>query len=56
MPAGEFDDWLQREAGPALLRLHFLTHDGPVPDDVIVEIVDEVVLPLLRHGAGLRGG
>lgn len=42
----------QREAGPALLRQHFLTHDGPVPDDVIVEIVDEVVLPLLRHGAG----
>ena len=38
----------QREAGPALMRLHFLTNDGPVPDEVIVEIVDEVMLPLLR--------
>jgi AcrR family transcriptional regulator len=45
----------QREAGPALLRLHFLTHDAPVPDDVVVEIVDEVVLPLFRHGAAARG-
>ena len=41
----------QREAGPALLRLHFLTHDAPVPDDVIIGIVDEVVLPLFQHGA-----
>jgi AcrR family transcriptional regulator len=38
----------QLEAGLALMRFHFLTHDGPVPDEVIVEIVDEVVLPLLR--------
>jgi AcrR family transcriptional regulator len=38
----------QRDAGPALMRLHFLTHAGPVPDEVIVEIVDEVMLPLLR--------
>jgi hypothetical protein len=30
------------------MRFHFLTNDGPVPDQVIVEIVDEVVLPLLR--------
>jgi AcrR family transcriptional regulator len=37
----------QREAGPALMRFHFLTNDGPVPDEVIVEIVDEVVLPVL---------
>jgi AcrR family transcriptional regulator len=37
----------QREVGPALMRFHFLTNDGPVPDEVIVEIVDEVVLPLL---------
>ena len=26
-----------------LMRFHFLTHDGPVPDEVIVEILDEVV-------------
>ena len=31
-----------------LMRLHLLTHDGPVPHEVTVEIVDEVVLPLLR--------
>jgi AcrR family transcriptional regulator len=38
----------QLEAGLALMRFHFLTHDGPVPDEVIVGIVDEVVLPLFR--------
>jgi AcrR family transcriptional regulator len=42
----------QREAGPALLRFHFLTNDGPVPDDVIVEIVDEVMLPLIGGDRG----
>ncbi len=42
----------QREVGPALLRFHFLTHDGPVPDEVIVGIVDEVVLPLLWSRPG----
>jgi AcrR family transcriptional regulator len=46
----------QREAGPALIRLHALTHNAPVPDDLIVEIADEVVLPLLRHGAAPPGG
>jgi AcrR family transcriptional regulator len=50
----------QLEAGPTLLRMHFLTHEGAVPDDVIVEIVDEVVMPLLLargpvDGAGGRG-
>ncbi len=38
----------QLEAGLVLMRFHFLTHDGPVPDEVTAEIVDEVVLPLLR--------
>ncbi len=42
----------QREVGPALMRSHFLTNDGPVPDEVIVEIVDEVVLPLLWSRKG----
>jgi len=30
------------------MRFHLLTHDGPVPHEVIVDIVDEVVLPLPR--------
>jgi hypothetical protein len=34
------------------MRFHFLTHGGPVPDHVIVEIVDEVMLPLLYAAAG----
>jgi AcrR family transcriptional regulator len=36
------------EAGHALLRHHFLTRGVPIPDRVIVEIVDEVMLPLLQ--------
>ena len=35
------------EAGQAQLRYHFLVHGAPVPDDVVVGIVDEVVVPLL---------
>lgn len=38
----------QLETGHALLRFHFLIHGAPIPDSLIVEIVDEVVLPLLR--------
>ncbi|MDQ4103715.1 MAG: TetR/AcrR family transcriptional regulator [Actinomycetota bacterium] len=34
--------------GPGLLRQHFLVHRSPIPDRVLVEIVDEVVLPLIR--------
>jgi AcrR family transcriptional regulator len=41
----------QLEAGLSLLRFYFLTHDGPVPDQVITEIVDEVVIPLLQAAA-----
>ena len=40
----------QQEAGLAVMRFHFLTHGGPVPDHVIVEIVDEVMLPPARSG------
>ncbi len=36
------------EAGQAQLRYHFLTHGAPIPDEVVVGIVDEVVVPLLR--------
>jgi AcrR family transcriptional regulator len=45
----------QLEAGLSMMRFHFLTHGAPVPDQVIVEIVDEVVLPLL-HAAARREG
>ena len=36
------------ETGQALLRYHFLFNGTPIPDQVIVEIVDEVLLPMLR--------
>jgi AcrR family transcriptional regulator len=44
----------QLEAGLAVMRFHFLTHGAPVPDHVIVEIVDEVVLPLLGAAASVE--
>jgi AcrR family transcriptional regulator len=34
--------------GPDLLRQYFLVHRPPIPDQVLIEIVDEVVLPLAR--------
>jgi hypothetical protein len=33
------------------MRFYFLTHGGRVPDQVIIEIVDEVMLPLLHAAA-----
>lgn len=36
------------ETGHAMLRHHFLTRGVPIPDDIIVEIVDEVMIPLLQ--------
>jgi AcrR family transcriptional regulator len=39
----------QWEAGPALLRQHFLA-EGAVGEGLCAEIVDEVVLPLLTRG------
>jgi AcrR family transcriptional regulator len=44
----------QLEAGLAVMRFHFLTHGAPVQDHVLVEIVDEVVLPLLRAATGAQ--
>jgi AcrR family transcriptional regulator len=38
----------QLDAGLSVLRFHFLVHGPPIDDAVIVEIVDEVVLPLFR--------
>lgn len=40
----------QLDAGHAVLRFHFLT-TGCVPDSVVVEVVDEVILPLFREHA-----
>ena len=45
----------QLDAGLSVMRFHFLIHGGPVPDHVIAEIVDEVVLPLLHAAARRRG-
>jgi AcrR family transcriptional regulator len=37
------------DVGQALLRQHFLFAGPPIPDDLVVEIVDEVVVPLLKQ-------
>ncbi|MGH3870811.1 MAG: TetR/AcrR family transcriptional regulator [Pseudonocardiaceae bacterium] len=34
--------------GPDLLRQHFLVHCPPIPDQVLIEIVDDVIIPLIR--------
>jgi AcrR family transcriptional regulator len=34
--------------GPDLLRQHFLLHRPPVSDQVLIEIVDDVIIPLIR--------
>jgi AcrR family transcriptional regulator len=36
------------EAGPALLRQRFIFGSGPIDDDFLVGVVDQVVLPLFR--------
>jgi hypothetical protein len=33
--------------GPALVREHFLLHGAPIPEAVLVDIVDNIVLPLV---------
>lgn len=33
---------------PDLLRQYFMVHHAPIPEQVLIEIVDEVVLPLVR--------
>ena len=39
---------LVADVGPALVLQRFLTDGAPVPDDYVVSVVDDVVLPLLR--------
>ncbi|OLT05061.1 TetR family transcriptional regulator [Pseudonocardia sp. CNS-004] len=36
------------EAGHAMVRHHFITRGVPIADEVLVEIADEVVIPLLQ--------
>ncbi|TDD21332.1 TetR/AcrR family transcriptional regulator [Nonomuraea diastatica] len=38
------------DAGQALLRQYFLFQGTPIPDSLVVEIVDEVLVPLLKRG------
>lgn len=33
--------------GPDLLRQYFLVHCSPIPDRVLIEIVDDVIIPLI---------
>lgn len=51
---------LVASVGPALLRHHFLANGAPISDEVLWDIVDDVVLPLVavrspdRHPSGTR--
>ena len=36
------------EVGPALVMQRFLADGAPVPDDYVVSVVDDIVMPLLR--------
>ncbi|MFG1612577.1 TetR/AcrR family transcriptional regulator [Nonomuraea wenchangensis] len=38
------------DAGHALLRHHFLFNGTPIPDELVAQIVDEVLVPLLTKG------
>src|SRR6266705_256527 len=39
---------LVAQVGPAMVMQRFLGDGGPVPDDYVVSVVDDVVMPLLR--------
>jgi AcrR family transcriptional regulator len=41
------------EAGPALLRQRFIFSGAPIDDDFLVQVVDEVMLPLLVVSPGV---
>jgi AcrR family transcriptional regulator len=38
------------EAGQALVRQYFLFQGAPIPDDYLVQVVDEVIVPLFTGG------
>jgi hypothetical protein len=33
---------------PDLLRQYFLVHQAPIPDQVLIEVVDDVIIPLIK--------
>jgi hypothetical protein len=39
---------LVAEVGPALVMQRFLADGAPVPDEYVVSVVDDIVMPLLR--------
>jgi hypothetical protein len=39
---------LVAEVGPALVMQRFLAEGAPVPDEYVVSVVDDIVMPLLR--------
>jgi AcrR family transcriptional regulator len=39
---------LAAEVGPAMIAQRYLAEGAPVPDDYVVSVVDDVVMPLLR--------
>ncbi|WP_327093238.1 TetR-like C-terminal domain-containing protein [Nonomuraea sp. NBC_01738] len=39
------------DVGQAMIRQHFLFHGVPIPDELIVQVVDEVIVPLLARPA-----
>lgn len=47
-------DTHRADLGHRLLMLHFLTEGTPIADEKLLEIVDEVLLPLLRTAPGTR--
>jgi AcrR family transcriptional regulator len=40
--------WRIASLGPDLLREYFLVHRTPIADQVLIEMVDEVIIPLVR--------
>jgi AcrR family transcriptional regulator len=43
---------LVADVGPALVVQRFLAEGGPIPDDYLVSVVDDIVMPVLRPSAG----
>ncbi len=46
---------LVADVGPAMVAQRFLADGPPVPDDFVVSVVDDVVMPLLRGGSVATG-
>src|SRR5258707_980287 len=34
--------------GPGLIRQQYMVYGAPIPDDVVLELVDSVLMPLIR--------